>query len=210
MRDRFASKTVVSDFFKVFDPKRVPPIEDDRHHAHGVAELDQLLEHYGKPAEAILGRNSKGALVPAFYAKGEADRQKRSEAIVNPGECRREFSGFKRMQASQYAQGTFTDPSREKPKSPFKMSLAWYIPSAYTVILVRKHPPRISLEMIRDSFPSKQFGRAYHCCVVCSTLTGANLNWLMLAALEGPDLLPPDAVEEVIEERKARGMEVPV
>jgi len=32
----------------------------------------------------------------------------------------------------------------------------------------------------------------------------------MLIAIEGPDLLPEDAIEEMINERKAWGMAVPV
>jgi len=43
-----------------------------------------------------------------------------------------------------------------------------------------------------------------------SCITNENLNWLMLTAIEGPDLLPEDAIEEVLNLRRARGMAVPV
>ena len=41
-----------------------------------------------------------------------------------------------------------------------------------------------------------------------SSLTNENLHWLMLIAIEGPDLLPADMIEEVIALRKAQGMSV--
>lgn len=211
MRDRFRSKTLVSDFFKVLDPKRVESGSSKDHHTYGVAELDRLLEYWGQPAEAVLGLDSNEKPVRAFYIKGESERKRCSQRIVDPGACRREYAGFRQPQAEYFARGTFTDPSRVSPKSPFNLFLTWHLQSLYA----EQYPCMTELTRIAATLPigSASVERSFSQMKLIknrlrSSLTNENLHWLVLIAMEGPDLLPADMIEEVIDLCKAQGMSV--
>eukprot|EP00665_Eupelagonemidae_sp_cell47_P016867 gene16867-biopygen10628 len=65
----------------------------------------------------VVGKDSKGQAVPAFYAKKASQRERRDAAILDRAECAKEWPSFRDMLAEEQAKGRFKDAKTVKPKS---------------------------------------------------------------------------------------------
>ena len=82
-------------------------------------------------------------------AAKQSDRHRHSSPLVDRQKCLKEWGGFRSLMATRKAEGTFTDPSRVKPKSMFIMFLEWY----YVKGISRLHPCLSKLVTIAATLP---------------------------------------------------------
>ena len=113
--------------------------------------------------------------------------------------------------AEQHAKGIFTDPKEDKPKSSFQMFLEWYVPSAWTGM----YPCLTQFVLIAGTLPvgSPTVERSFSQMKLIknrlrSTLSAENLEWLMIVAMEGPEVLSTGQIDEAINEFAAKGLKV--
>ena len=129
--------------------------------------------------------------------------------MLDADECTREWPGFRRMLAENTAKGIFTDPSKEKPRTPFNMFLEWYIPGPWSAV----YPCLTNLVTIAATLPvgSATVERSFSQMKLIktrlrSTMNEDTLEWLMLIAMEGPPQLPTSQIEEVIDNLPFHGV----
>ena len=106
------------------------------------------------------------------------------------------------MVAEHAAKGMFTDPSEDKPRTPFNMFLEWYIPGPWSAV----YPCLTDLVTIAATLPvgSATVERSFSQMKLIktrlrSTMGEDTLEWLMLTAMEGPSQLSAAQIEEVID-----------
>lgn len=204
LRNRFGYKGggpsgLIASMAKCFDPNHVPPSESDALATHGDEELRQVLDVFGSAAQAKVGKDSKGKVVPAVYAVKASQRERRDDALVDTKKCIREWDGFRRMLAREKEKGRFSDERQAK----FTQFLSWYTNSAYAA----PFPCLSRLINILAVLPvgSATVERSFSKMKLIKTrlrnrLSTRNLEWLMLIAMEGPQWLSKEQQNAIITE----------
>eukprot|EP00665_Eupelagonemidae_sp_cell47_P012968 gene12968-biopygen69 len=189
----------------IFDPKAMPFSNDEVLATYGDKEISTIMRHFA-PEEEHCAQGSwhkaRGQFVDMVDHGLDAGFEDwvvvgHCEPVVNAAECICTWPSFRNMMADGLRNGDFDD---------LESFLRWYLSGS----IRRFYPDLTKLLLLIATLPvgSCSNERSFSTMKLIknrlrSMLSDANLEWLMIAGIEGPDKLSPAQVESVLDAFKA-------